>query len=141
VRARQSGGAVEVVVLEVVVELVVVLELVVELVDVVELLDVVELVEVLVLVDVLVLVEVVVVVVVIATAIVLLISNGLSNPSLRVPLPNTPAVASPTMFGIVHGNGTHESPAPGQSVGWNRQMTPLRAQMPNSTVASSAGTL
>src|SRR5262245_51329587 len=95
---------------------------------------------VLVVVDVVVLV---VVEVVIATAIVLSMLNGLSNPSSRVPLPVTAAVAvpGPPRSGIVHGNGPHESPGPGQSPAWNRQTTPLTAQTPKTTVASCAGTL
>lgn len=113
VRARQSAGKVEVVVL-------LVLLVVVELdVDVLVLVDVLVdvLVEVLVLVlllvvvlelvvvDVLVLVDVLVVVGTTETAIVLSIVNGLLKPSSRTPCPVTAAVAPPTMFGMVQGNG------------------------------------
>src|SRR5262249_47180801 len=94
-------------------------------------------------VDVVVEVVVVVVEVVIATAIVLSMLNGLLNPSSRVPLPVTAEVAvpGPPRTGILHGNGPHESPGPGQSPAWNRQITPLTAQTPNTTVLSCAGTL
>src|SRR5262245_12288104 len=138
---------VEVVVLVVVeVVVLVVVEVVVLVVVEVVVLVVVEVV-VLVVVEVVVLVvvEVVVevVVVVIATAIVLSMLNGLLNPSSRVPLPVTAAVAvpGPPRSGIVHGNGPHESPGPGQSPTWNRQTTPLTLQTPNTTVLSCAGTL
>jgi hypothetical protein len=127
VRAKQSAGGIEVVVvLEVVLEvevvelvvllvvvelevvvLVLVVELVVELVEVeVELLVVLEVLVVeLVVVVVLVLVDVVVVVATTATAIVLSIVNGLLKPSSSSPCPVIAAVAPPTMFGIVQGNG------------------------------------
>jgi hypothetical protein len=87
---------VEVVVVVVEVEVDVEVEVVVVVVVVVEV-DVVVVVEVVVLV-------VVVVVVVIATAIVLLIVNGLLNPSSNAPVPKTPAVAD-AVLGIVQGNG------------------------------------
>jgi hypothetical protein len=89
---------------ELVVELVVVDVLVDVLVEVL-VLDVVELVVELVVVVVLVLVDVVVVVATTATAIVLSIVNGLLKPSSSSPCPVIAAVAPPTMFGIVQGNG------------------------------------